>query len=461
MIGSASIGVIAPYWNFWESAVEADVRAAQQHLHERCTTAISSQGAIVWNVSDDELSDELETVDLIVVVAQMAVPPARVLSFLQKRNGGVTLVWAAHETPQVKEPFTHESIVLRGGTVGASMLTSSLTLKGIAHEVILGDPESPVVVQALRIACAAAVIRGSRLSVIGRELEGYDFVRPSSSELKRLNIDLVPHTPESFAQTTASIDARSVGAFTSDLDDSWLEATSAEGSNQAVRYTLALQKVMAADQSRAGAINCHALALRNNPAGPGVAPCFALGFETSQGRPWTCTGDINTSLAMLFVSALGHPTMYHEMEAVDVATGEVIFANSGEHDSRFEAQTAFRYSPNPWFPGINPTPILSFEVAPGPASVVAITSVKNRLRVIVAEGEFTARSAQGTGTMSAVFRFGGLSGHEGWQSWVRAGSGHHSCATNEHIAADIEALCRHLEIDCVRVGPSPNLPDEA
>jgi L-arabinose isomerase len=145
--------------------------------------------------------------------------------------------------------------------------------------------------------------------------------------------------------------------------------------------------------------------------------------------------------------------MHHEMEAVDVTTAEVIFANSGEHDNRFEAQSAFRYSPNPWFPGINRTPILSFAVAPGPASVVSMSSVKNRLRVIVAEGEFTERTAHATGTMSAVFRFSGSDDGEGWQSWVRAGSGHHSCATNQHIAKGVEAICRHLEIECARVGP--------
>lgn len=454
MISQASIGLIAPYWDFWESAVQTDVRGDKKTFHEKCTATVKRHGTIAWNVTDGELNDDLEAVDVIVVVSQMAVPPSRLLTFLQGRPESVILIWAAHGNPHIEEPFTHESIVLRGATVGASMLTASLVQNSVAHEVILGDPESAVVSRSLRVACAAGLIRGSRLTVIGRELEGYDFVNPPSSELERLNINIVRHSPREFAQNAAAVDADAIIAFTSDLDLSWHSATTAEGSDQAVRYVLALQSMVAKDQSRAGALNCHGTALRTNPSGTGVAPCFALGCETSQGRPWTCTGDINTSLAMLLVSVLGHPTMYHEMEAVDVTTGDIIFANSGEHDGRFQAQTPTRYSPNPWFPGANPTPILSYQVAAGPASVVALSVVNNRLRVIVAEGEFTARPAQAAGTMSAVFRFNGFDGEEGWQAWVRAGSGHHSCATNEHIAEDLEALCRHLEIECVSLGRS-------
>jgi len=32
-----------------------------------------------------------------------------------------------------------------------------------------------------------------------------------------------------------------------------------------------------------------------------------------------------------------------------------------------------------------------------------------------------------------------------------AGVGHHSCATDRHVAQDLEVMCRHLGIDFIEV----------
>ncbi len=447
-----SIGVISPYWDFWESAVDTDVRGAKTALDIRCTDSIRAHGRIVWQVAADELGEHLPDVDLIIVVIQMAVPPEQVTAFLGQRTHSVKLVWAAHATSDLPEPFTHESIVVRGATVGASMLSASLNRTAVLHDVVLGDPSSNSLAQRLSVAAAAGKIRGSTVSVIGDHLEGYDFVTAPESELERLQVKVKKHTPQDFSSRVQDVDQAILYNYLAVLDPTWRESTTSEGGEQAARYALALRDLMVEDQSIAGAMNCHVLQLRTNPQGTGIAPCFGLGCETSEGRPWTCTGDINTSLAMLFVSALGHPTFYHEMEAVDATTGDIILANSGEHDSRFASQKPIRYSPNPWYPGPHPTPIASFQIAPGPATVIAVSAIDERLRVIVAEGEFTSRSAKSTGTMSAVFRFANSTGTEGWEGWVRAGAGHHSCATDTHLSQNIQQLCKLLGIEFVQVG---------
>ena len=447
----ASVGVVGPYWDFWEDAVEVDIRSAKKTLHERCTAEIAALSEVVWNVSDADLDDGLADVDVIVVVVQMAAPPQIVQEFLKNRPGTVKLIWAAHDTPRVEEPFTHESIVIRGATVGASMLAASLFNEGISYDLALGEPGSASVAQALKSALAAGSVRGARLSVIGGALAGYDFVTSPESELSRLGIELVRHSPGEFAQRAQEVRPAALSEYLRSVDQSWHESTTPDGSEKAVRYALALEELVNADGSVAGTLNCHVAELRKDPLGPGVAPCFGLGRETSAGRPWTCTGDINTSLAMLFVAALGHPTFYHEMEAVDVTTGEVILANSGEHDTRFVNPESLRFTSNPWYPGPHPTPIVRFQIEPGPATIVAMSAASGRFRAIVAEGEFTSRSAEPTGTMSAVFRFSHLVGSKGWEKWAQAGSSHHSCATNAHIAQDIERLCKHLDIEFIQI----------
>jgi L-arabinose isomerase len=445
------IGLLSPYWNFWEGVVEGDPRAIHAALFAKAIRVASTYGDVVWSVRADELDDRLETVDLIIVVITMASPPAPVRAFVESRPHAVFVVWALHDAPAIAEPFTHQSITTRGATVGASMVAASLLRAGIAHDVVLGDPSSPRVSQALRCAAAAAAVRGSRLLVVGEPLQGYDFVLPPRAEVDRLGVELISRTPDEFAAHADAASEGDLAALRSEIGDAVNAVTTDAGADVALRAAVALQRLVDHDEVQGGALNCHGPSLRTGSRWGGVAPCLALGRITSRGCGFTCTGDINTALAMLLVSALGQPTFYHEMEAIDEETDEVVLANSGEHDSRFAAVSEARIVANPWFPGENPTPIVAYQIAPGPASIVAVTVISGRLRVIVAEGGFTTRPTEHTGTMTAAFRFSSTSAPAGWQAWVTAGAGHHACATDAHLANDLTAVCRHLGLDLVIV----------
>ncbi|MER3388670.1 MAG: hypothetical protein RJQ01_01430 [Microcella sp.] len=418
----------------------------------RSAEVLTGYGNVVWSVAAEGLEPELAPVDLVVVAVTMASPPAALRAFLAERKDCVVLVWAHHAFPRLPEPFTHQSITVRGATVGASMVAASLSQAGIRHDVVLGDAASPQVHDALRCAAAAASIRGCRILVVGEPLDGYDFVMPPEGEISRLGMTLVTRTPEDIASDAEHVSERELAALRAELGVSLREATTAEGEESALRYAHALRCAVDSSEARAGTLNCHVPSLRTGARGGGVAPCFALGRETSRGCPFTCTGDLNTSLAMLLVTALGHPTMYHEMEAIDETTNDVVLANSGEHDNRFAPLSAARVVANPWFPGANPTPIVRFQVAPGPASVVAVAVLGGRLTVVVARGEFTDRPTEDVGTMSASFRFAGSPAASGWRDWVRAGAGHHACATNADVTRDLAEVCRHLDLDLITIG---------
>ena len=446
------IGLVSPYWAFWEAVVDDDPREAHAHLVDQARAAARDHGDVVWSAGVGDLSATLDAVDLIVVVVTMASPPDEVRAFLEQRPGTVALVWAHHGSPRLPEPFTHQSITVRGATVGASMLTASLTRAGIVHDVVLGDSASPQVHDALRCAAAAATIRGSRVVVIGEPLDGYDFVLPPAEDIARLGVELVNYAPEEFAAQAERAEASAVESLRAEFGGSLRTATTADGEESALRFALGLRGIVDAEGARAGTLNCHVPSVRRGSRWGGVAPCFALGRETSRGCPFTCTGDVNTALAMLLVSTLGRPTMYHEMEAVDETTDEVVLANSGEHDDRFASLAPARVTANPWFAADNPTPIVALQVAPGPASVVAVTVVDGRLRVIVAEGQFTDRPTEAAGTMTASFRFDSSPATSRWREWVRAGAGHHACATDARIRRDLTAVCRHLDIEVVAIG---------
>lgn len=454
------IGIVNPYWNFWESAVEGDFAQDRRDLSAVAADTLAATAEIAWSVivqpGDDipALALRLDAdIDGIVVVSTMAASPGAVLALLAAFPRTPLVVWATHLGAAVDENLSHAGITLRGGTVGTPMIGADLTRQGRAFDVVAGEiTDASRIGDAVRRATAAGAVRRSRLAIIGSPLPGYEWARISDERLAAVGVEVVTSEPADLAarvhavtpaQIAAARDGIAGFAIDDDVDDVAIDT--------AIRYSIALEGLVEEDRLGAGTLNCHVAHLRLDPR-LGSAPCFALGRSTSAGVPWTCTGDVATSLAMLLVTSLGAPTLYHEIEALDEVTGEAVLANSGEHDSRFASSTERRIIANPWFPRSPATASALFSIAPGPASLVGISSDREgRLTVVVATGRFTARTWPDSGTVNAAFEFGSAPIAEAWESWSKAGVGHHSCATDRHVARDLEVMCRHLGLDFVEI----------
>ncbi len=129
-----------------------------------------------------------------------------------------------------------------------------------------------------------------------------------------------------------------------------------------------------------GAFNCHVPQFRFGDE-IGIAPCWGLGRLTTMGMPFTCTGDILTAVAMLVTKRLGGAALYHEIEAIDYATGEVVIANSGEHDLAWlDPGERPRLRRNGWFCGTDAHcgVCAVLEPPPGPATLVGIHAPPRR-----------------------------------------------------------------------------------
>lgn len=466
------VGVIHPYWTLWAHTAGPTFREDRMTLARDVAADLADTVEPVAVVESASAEDgatvgrrfaELD-VEVVLVLQTMAVPAAWTMAAIEMLPGVPVVIWALHETGLVEGGFDHGSITTQGATVGAPMLSNLLSRTDRPFELILArrsDPDGLGRVRAaLRLAGIARGIAQSRLGRIGLPLDGYAHVDVDDAELRAATgIELVAVDPDEVVERYLAVADGDVRALEADVRRDWIiegDVVEGESLERSLRAALALEAVVDAHDLAGGAFNCHVPQFRfGEPIG--IAPCWALGRLTSAGRPFTCTGDIVTAVAMLTTKRLGGAAVYQEIEAIDYATGEVVIANSGEHDLAWLAPGERpRLRRNGWFCGKDPHcgVCAAFEPAPGPATLVGFTPhprSRGGFRYVIARGELTARRFPETGTVNGAFRFTDGSVEAAWGRWASAGVNHHSSATPGDLAADVVAVAGHLGIDAVVV----------
>jgi L-arabinose isomerase len=465
------VGVVSPYWTLWEHTAGPTFRADRLALSRSVAAELADvvepvavlevDGAEAGAVAGRSFA-ELD-IDAVLVVQTMAVPAAWTMAALDAVPRAPVVVWALHETGLVDGGFDHGSITTQGATVGAPMITNLLSRADRPFELVLGRRGDPLterrVRDALRLAGIARGIARARLGRIGRPLDGYAHVDVDDPALRAATgIELVPIDPDEVVARFREVLDDDVQALEADVRRDWTfeRDPGPDDLDRSLRAALALERVVEDHGIDGGAVNCHVPQFRfGEPIG--IAPCWALGRLTSGGRPFTCTGDIVTAVAMLTTKRLGGAAVYHEIEAIDYATGEVVIANSGEHDTAWLAPGRRpRLRPNDWFCGRDPHcgVCAVFEPPPGPATLVGFTphpAARGGFRYVVARGELTSRTFPETGTVNGAFRFRDGTVEEAWARWASAGVNHHSSATPGDLSEDVAIVARHLGVEAVLV----------
>ncbi len=468
------VAVISPYWTFWEaSAGGSTLRADRTHLLAEATEAVSVAAGGSLSLDGPVLLDGPESASVeagrfgqdigaILLLVTMAAPPTHSLAFLNLFGKTPLVIWAVQRSSVIRNGFDASDITSGGTAVGTPQITNMLSRSGRPFELVVGPLEQETthrsLARLLRLGAVAGEIRRARVIRLGRPPEGYDcvdvdnealaeatgtqIVNVPTSELRRRWLEVRPEEVERL-RAAASEDAEE-GI---DWD---------EGALRSLAGAAALEGLDRQMGAAAGAVNCHTSDLRFSDY-PALTPCYGLGRETSRGIPWTCAGDVLTAVAMLAAKRLGGAALYHEVEAIDFATGEVALANSGEHDMDWcPRSTRPRLQPNPWYEGDPLTGIcLWFELPPGPASLIGFTphaSERSGFRFVIAEGRITERSLPASPTVGGVFRFSGDTNvAESWGRWARSGVNHHSAASPGHLADDLAVVASFLGVGCVRV----------
>lgn len=400
--------------------------------------------------------------EVLIALQTMAVPPAFALAALDALPRLPVVVWTAHRHARVAADFSHGDITTEGATVGAPMLTNVLVRRGRPFVLVAGridDPEAQGrVAAAARAGAVASQLRRARVGRVGRPIDGYDCVDADPARLHAATgIELVAIEPSEVRDRYLSVEPARIEELERETRATFTIDASAGGETLArsLRAACAIEDLVRDHRLDAGAMNCHVPEIRLGPE-VGIAPCFGLGRSTSVGIPWSCAGDVVTAIAMLTTCRLGGAALYHELESLDYETGELVIANSGEHDLAFcdpAERPALRQ--NDWY--LNDAVVgacACFGAQAGPASLVAFTELDaptRGYRFIVAEGEFTSTRWPATGTPHAAFRFRHVPAPQAWERWARAGANHHSSATPGELGEAVARVGAFLGVEVVRV----------
>lgn len=475
--GRPRLLVVHPWWDLWAHTAPPGFRDQRMALARRVAADladIADPVAVVEAPSLEEAaaagstlaarSAEEGPLDAILVLQTMAVPVGHTLALLDRLPGVPVVVWAAHETGLVDGAFDHASITTQGATVGAPMLGNMLIRTRRPFDLVLGRIDDPVVTgrvrEAITVAAAVSSVRRARLGRIGQPIPGYLHVdAPDDAIHDGTGITLVAVDPDEVVDAWRAVDRDRVDALGAEVRAGWVfedDPTEGESLERSLRAALALEDVVTRHRLDGGAFNCHVPQFRFGEE-VGIAPCWGLGRLTSEGKPFTCTGDILTAVAMLVTKRLGGAALYHEIEAIDYATGEVVIANSGEHDLAWLAPGATpRLRRNGWFCGTDPRCGVCAVLEPpaGPATLVGFTphpDARGGFRLVAARGELTSRTFPATGTANGAFRFRDGTVEEAWARWALSGVNHHSSATPGDLSGPVMAFANQLGIEGVLV----------
>jgi L-arabinose isomerase len=448
--------LVLPYWDFWERSVPYDLRAEREGFARQAAEALEADVVAVEVVDSDGAGAtaarrfEAAGAEAVLVLQTMAAPPARTLAALGTLP---VVVWAAQKEARVPDDFDHGGITSFGATVGAPMVTSMLVRHGRPFELVVAPlGRAAAADAALRAACAATRLSRARVGRVGPTQPGYGHVEVDAERLRaETGVELVTIEAAELRDLYLGVPAERVAELEHETRTLYELEVEGDALERSLRAACALDELVRAYALDAGALNCHVPEIRFDEQ-IGIAPCFALGRSTSNGIPWTCTGDVVTAIAMLTAKLLGGAAQYHELEALDEETDELVVASSGEHDLELAPGARPRLIANSWFAHDPRFGVCACFTAPaGPATLVGFTQLDSGFRLISAEGEFTGKGWPGVGTANAAFRFGSGAATEAWARWCRAGAAHHAAASCGLLGAGVEAVGRFLGIETIRV----------
>jgi len=455
------VGLLTPYFAFFESRFPADYRPSQEGyargLADGLRAAgleVTESGLVHGTQSAAEARDRFAAagVEIVVAAATMAAPPTYGSEALAGFDGPI-VVWDDKRAGRFARDVDEVEATRASSVLGSIMLANVLGREGRSYltvSTVGGDATD--VVRAVRGAAAAAALRGARLGLLGGIIPGYGDVVLDAVTARALGVELVPIG-------AVAIDAAYDSAQGA-LDLATLPASLAPTpeARPLVERSLRVHRFLSTIAADAGldglALNCHSDVLRFSDA-LGVVSCLASSMLWSSGLPVACTGDGATAVALMLATRIAGSAQYCEGYTVEADTGELVVSSCGMADLtlRKPGETA-RLCPNELYPGAHGLGLAArFEFDAGPATIAAFGPATPSLpaRLVISAGRLTGRGFEHLNGPSGTITFDQPGAGSASAAWIDAGPAHHLALVRGDRTVEYQAAARFLGIPLITV----------
>lgn len=437
------IGLLPFYVNYYEGTCPR-FPIEKAEVAARCAQRLARHGELLWDgalITDVDQataagkSMAAQKPDCVVVVTTIAVFSGICEAALAELQAPI-LIWNPQLISTVGAGYSMEEIVRNTSQIGTQALANALMRANRPFRIVTGYEHNERTEADLKhyfaVQSAVQSLRRARLLSVGGpfplmtdiHLDEHDLGRRLGAQVRHVSIDEL--TAAYHAVPEARVDARMAQL----RRDNTLSDLTDDAGRRSARLSLAFDGLVEAHQADAGSFNCHGGVCLRNPA-IGVTACLSHGLQNSAGRPFTCTGDLPTALAMLLFKKLTGIAMYTEVQVMDEVRNAIVIANSGEGEDGIR-RTSCRsgITGNTNFTGLHGRGAsFAYALAPGPATLLSLTPTQTGFRLIAAEGEILEETLPDAGALAGFFRFSRAALHDGYTRWMQAGAIHHAATT--------------------------------
>ena len=436
------IGLLSVYFGLFDAAMPPEFRMDRTAFAEAMRDRLESFGSVVYPgvVDSDDTGREAGRlfaeagVDVIVFAPTMAAPPSYGWEAIRDLPQVPLVTVGAQELEEVPDDYATEEATRRSLPVGLVMFTNVLVREGRPFTTLISsvaaDGLDAALAETLRAVDAAAMVRNSRMLAIGAPISGYLDVEVTPGELQHLGVEVIDIDAEGIGAAFDAVDSTAAMTLVTDLRDRF-DASAVDDATleRSARLAIAIDQLCGQHDANAGAVNCHGDALRWNDR-VGITACLGVTLCTRDGRPFACTGDIPTGIALAIGKRLARSALYCELYQMDFPGDWILLANGGEGDLSIRAPSStVRLLPEDHYLGNHgPGTAVAFELPKGPATLISLTPINHTggWVLVGAEGRILDSKHHGMEGPNAMFRFDSGNVAGAYARWCEAGATHHA-----------------------------------
>jgi L-arabinose isomerase len=453
------VGLLVPFVPFYEKIVplrdeKVEFARALEALLSEYSEVISNGLVCTEEEAREAASDFTKAgVDGVVVAPSLAVFGALAWAALE-HSANPVCIWNAQPAPGIPSGYNVAELIRNSGGLGVQALANTLARAGREFEVVFSSGLECIpdkLLRWLRAAGVAAALRRARFGVIGSV-----FPQMTDVAMDRDNWPGAPIAVVGASELTREFRDQSEAAVAAREAEIRRFPVAEIGDDEiarSVRLSLALDAVVERFQLAGGAFNCHGENCLQNPE-IGITACYAVSAQTSQGRPFSCTGDLPTAIALWILRQLAGCVIYGELDLVDPDKNLVLLANGGEGD--FSAAVGpVSIAGNENFRGLHGRGAsLRFDPFEGPATLLSFTPLARAgaYRMVMAEGELVRVELSRLGVFHAAFRFEQLCAETAFERWCEAGAVHHLAIAPGRWQGELKRVARISGFEAVAIG---------